>query len=438
MAEIPELLVTEGPLKGRRFTVPPGGLKLGRASSCDIAIVDEALSRNNSLFEIRGDVLWVVDLASANGTEVNGEAVTECALKPGDRIVVGDSALDVVAPGASAVAPAGAAGAPPDGAAVDLGFTKDDGASAAPKKGAPLRAILWGVCGLAVVASAAAILLTPSGRTVDTPKALARPRLVSLEYEKVEADTNGIFRYAMNIDAKGVLRVVIDDVPVEDRHVNKSKTLATNAIDRLVQSLDASGLFTLDPEYTGVAAHPGELHSCRIRVVRGEKVFETSIENGNEPEIFKSVRAALEAFSKNELGIWAIQYSKDKLLAMSAEAAKVGDGKWDERDVQYGNIAAAIKSYREAAFYLETINPKPDGYSALVERLQAAEAELDKRYKDQRFLADRAIRLEDWDAARRELRILCDLVPDDQDDRHVEASAKLLDVEARMKKGARK
>ena len=66
-----ELLVTEGPLKGRRFAVPAEGLRLGRSSSCEISIPDPVLSRNHCLFETRKDGLWVTDLASANGTVVN-------------------------------------------------------------------------------------------------------------------------------------------------------------------------------------------------------------------------------------------------------------------------------------------------------------------------------------------------------------------------------
>ena len=74
---------------------------------------------------------------------------------------------------------------------------------------------------------------------------------------------------------------------------------------------------------------------------------------------------------------------------------------------------------------------------ALVARRDEVAAELEKRYRDQRFLADRAINLGDWATAQRELRVLCDLVPDAKDPRHAEASAKLLDVEGRIKKGAR-
>ena len=64
-----------------------------------------------------------------------------------------------------------------------------------------------------------------------------------------------------------------------------------------------------------------------------------------------------------------------------------------------------------------------------------AKAELDRRYREQCFRADKAINLRDWATALAELRTLCDLVPDDRDPRHAEANAKLLDVEARQKGG---
>ena len=84
---------------------------------------------------------------------------------------------------------------------------------------------------------------------------------------------------------------------------------------------------------------------------------------------------------------------------------------------------------------LETVNPKPAGYESLLERQREAMAELDRRYREQCFRADKAINLKDWTTALSELRILCDLVPDDRDPRHAEANAKLLDVEARQKEG---
>ena len=65
-------------------------------------------------------------------------------------------------------------------------------------------------------------------------------------------------------------------------------------------------------------------------------------------------------------------------------------------------------------------------------------AELERRYRDQRFEADRAVNMGDWERARTELRVLCELIPDNGDPRHAEAAAKLVDVENRLKKGGAK
>ena len=59
---------------------------------------------------------------------------------------------------------------------------------------------------------------------------------------------------------------------------------------------------------------------------------------------------------------------------------------------------------------------------------------MEKRYKDQRFQADKAINLSEWDKAREALMILCEMIPDRTDKRYREASQKLMDVESRLKK----
>ena len=66
-----------------------------------------------------------------------------------------------------------------------------------------------------------------------------------------------------------------------------------------------------------------------------------------------------------------------------------------------------------------------------------SDPELAERYRCECAYREAAALMEqgDWAAARRELRILCDMVPDERDPRHAEASAKLIDVENRQKKG---
>ena len=434
-----ELLVTAGPLEGRRFSVTEAGIRLGRSSSCEISISDPSLSRNQCLFELRDGAVYVTDLASANGTEVNGEqlGVSSRALKGGDRVQAGDSELMLVVPGMDASAEG------EDVSAVDLGFAQSSAESvdngAKPSGGSPLRLILWLVLVLVLGGSAVAILLAPRGGAdgVVSARPLAPAKLWSVSYEKVEASTKGICRYAINVDAGGSISAELDDIPESDRHIRKSARLSDKARDELDRLFSSSELFRLDREYSGTP-RPGELNRYELRVVRGTVAFSCVVENASEPDPFRAVRLALETFSQNELGIWAIQYSSEKLTEMSAEARLAADAKWEERDVNYGNLAAALKLYDEAVMDLETVNPKPADYGELIAKRDMVRAELDRRYKDQRFEVDRAVNMGDWDKAVRELRILCELVPDSRDPRHAEAAAKLVDVENRIKKGGAK
>jgi hypothetical protein len=164
------------------------------------------------------------------------------------------------------------------------------------------------------------------------------------------------------------------------------------------------------------------------------------IVNTREPDAFRVVREKLEAFSKNQLGIWAIEYSGEKLVQLARDAVALGRMKWEDRDVQYGNLHESITAYREAIFYLETVDPKPDCDAEAREGLERSRKELDRRYTEERFLADRAINLGQWETAQRELRILLEMVPDRKDERNRQATAKLIDIEKRMKggKGAKK
>lgn len=435
-----ELLVTSGPFQGRRFAVPPEGIRLGRSSSCEISIPDPSLSRNQCLFELREGVVYITDLASANGTEVNGETLgtSSRALNLGDCVSAGDSELMLVEAGADAF-PEGN----PD-ATVDLGFSQpEEKVEAVEEKkasgGSYARLILWLALVLVLAGSAAAILLVPvgSGETGSVARPLAPAKLWSVSYEKVEASTKGICRYAIDVDAGGNIRAELDDVPESDRHIKKAAVLSDKAREELDRLFSSSNLFKLEKEYSGTP-RPGELNRYELRVVRGSVAFSCIVENATEPEAFRSVRLALETFSQNELGIWAIQYSAEKLTEMSSQARLAADAKWEERDVNYGNLATALKLYDEAVMDLETVNPKPEDYGELITKRDMVRAELDRRYKDQRFEVDRAVNMGDWERAIRELKILCELVPDNRDPRHAEAAAKLVDAESRIKKGGAK
>lgn len=438
-----ELLVTSGEMKGRRFAVRPGGLRLGRSSMNDIHVPDEELSRNHCLFEPSGEIgLRVTDLASANGTYVNDHPVgnTPVELDIGDIVRVGQLTLQVVGRVAEE--------RPSSDRGVDLGLgtsadsepaelTASDGEGASASR----RFVLWPIAAGAIALAAIGLLLMPQEQAAEAPVPLkpendaeVAEELREMSYEKVEATGNRIFRYAMKFAADGTLSVSVDDVPGENRHVRKAVPLKPGAVDELKSILAFSKLQDIDREYFGAEPDPPALESWSLKAVYASRVRTIRIVNTPGPEAFRTIREKLEAFTKNELGVWAIQYSREKLVELAQESFRLGEGKWEDREVNYANLSASISAYRESMFYLETVDPKPDFAPAVREGLDRSTAELKKRYADQRFRADRAINLKQWEEAQRELQILLEMVPDRADDRNREASAKLVDVEKRIKK----
>ena len=480
---LPILIAEAGPDRGREITVPEGEISLGRSSQNDVCLVDPILSRHHCRISFHGGKLSVEDLDSANGTLVNGEEVKTSELHDGDTVTIGDTVLRVrnapkaaaqseIAPppvidlGPSAVAEEGAPASssataegptsngesPTDlgtqdsslvtshsslggeaAPVVDLGFDKT-AADAANTKKPNWRPLIWGLGAVAVLFLAVSLILrSPEEEPAPVVKTPKEPPLTPLEieYEKVEASTEGVFRYRMVLDADGRLAVEIDDMN-EDRHVRKDTVLASNKIERLAKELDKSGFFYLTDKYEGVA-HEGVLGSLDITVIANKRVKRVEVLNRVEPDVFRNVRESLETFGKNELGIWAIQFSREKLVELAEEALTRARNTFEERGIDYGNTYNAIKRFEEAAFYLDTVDPKPDFYGDIVTGLAQAKEELNAKYEEQRFLADRAINLKDWTTAARELRILREMIPDRDDERHVEAGRKLLDVENRLK-----
>lgn len=433
MAERPELEIANGALAGKRFSVPQGGLRLGRSSSNDIHIPDEELSRNHCLFEAVGeDGVRLTDLASANGTSLNGRPLGDAPanLKVGDVIVVGTTILRVVAEGAPT---------PPAGT-VDLGLGEKTVAASpaarASKRRSPLANILWAVAILVGAAAIYVLLVAPPGAPSADVQAVPEdetPTVKEVYYEKVEANQNQIFRYEMTLSPDGVLKVAVDNVPAESRHVTKSQKLDEKALAELNDILAVKALREIDRAYEGVEPDPPALESWTLKVIYTTRSRTIRIVNTQEPEAFRAVREKLETFSKNQLGVWALQYSREKLIALAEESVALGRAKWEDREVQYGNLFGAVKAYEEALFYLETVNPKPDCAATARQGLELARAELEQRYANQRFLADRAINLRQWETAQRELSVLLELIPDRGDDRNRAAAAKLIDVEKRMK-----
>lgn len=69
---------------------------IGRNNLCDIRIDSNIVSRHHALISYSAEGATIIDLGSTNGTTVNGIAIKEHQLEPGDTIVVGDCRIEYV------------------------------------------------------------------------------------------------------------------------------------------------------------------------------------------------------------------------------------------------------------------------------------------------------------------------------------------------------
>lgn len=84
----PILRLSSGALAGKVIEIPTQ-LRIGRHPFNEVSLGDPGVSRYHCWILLRDGVAYVEDLASANGTLVNGERLrARRALKPGDVIRV--------------------------------------------------------------------------------------------------------------------------------------------------------------------------------------------------------------------------------------------------------------------------------------------------------------------------------------------------------------
>jgi transcriptional regulator with GAF, ATPase, and Fis domain len=95
----PKLVAIAGPWKGSSFPLAEGTHFVGREFESAIQLDEVAVSRRHCSITRAGDRCTVRDLGSHNGTFVNGSAVKEADMAPGDEIHIGSSRFVLLAPG---------------------------------------------------------------------------------------------------------------------------------------------------------------------------------------------------------------------------------------------------------------------------------------------------------------------------------------------------
>lgn len=84
----------DGPPLTRLYTAPE--VVLGREPACDFPINDQTVSAHHARLSYRQNQWWLEDMASTNGTYLNGEAVTSpVVITQGDTLRLGQVGVKI-------------------------------------------------------------------------------------------------------------------------------------------------------------------------------------------------------------------------------------------------------------------------------------------------------------------------------------------------------
>ena len=436
------LRVEEGPDKGRRFTIPPAGARVGRSTGNDIVLMDPSLSRFHCRLFFKPDgSLWINDLGSTNASLVNGKPVPNVPLRAGDTLEFGDTRLIVLndrpEPPAAEKAPSAA---PPR---IDLGLKREPEAPARDEPATPSESkpsLVLVVVALAIVAVGAVYWLRPNhparkpagpGAAVATPSAAPQSNAFDLLYEKEEGSSSNVFRYVLSLH-DNALAIQIDDAGSR-RHVVREKKLAPEVIQNLIADLAKQPFFELRPDYSGVPQE-GEWALRDLTLTLGSRAHRVRVVNQLDPEDFKAIRDTIENFAQNEMGLASLSLPPERLTELAQDACQLGHKYMDERDVRPDNLYNAIHTFEACQWYLETVEPKPAFLADAIASADQARKDLDREYNTRLFEAEKAWSLSDWAKAAEQYRQILALIPDRSDDRHQNALKKQLDVERRLRR----
>ncbi len=90
---MPRVIVIKGADEGKQFELTGDHVGVGRDAANPIRLHDTEVSRRHAEFVLSPEGYRILDIGSANGTYVNGQAIHDVLLQAGDQILIGQSVL---------------------------------------------------------------------------------------------------------------------------------------------------------------------------------------------------------------------------------------------------------------------------------------------------------------------------------------------------------
>ena len=108
-----QLVVVQGKPEGKIIPLAIPQFKIGRGEGCQLRPNNDQVSREHAMFEVTSEAVYVQDLGSRNGTDVNSKKLTAhdpYMLKNGDLVKIGPLTFAVSIEGAPVASTASTAG----------------------------------------------------------------------------------------------------------------------------------------------------------------------------------------------------------------------------------------------------------------------------------------------------------------------------------------
>ena len=90
------LTIIAGPDRGKSFVLgagQPSRVLIGQSPACDLRLSDRMISRRHVAIELQGARLRVTDLASTNGTNINGITILDAMCGGGEQVQLGETTI---------------------------------------------------------------------------------------------------------------------------------------------------------------------------------------------------------------------------------------------------------------------------------------------------------------------------------------------------------
>ncbi len=430
------LIIEQGKEVGKEISVPASGIKFGRSPANDLVLEDEVLMLFQGRFFFKSDgTLWITDFSVGEKSHIGGVPIDEQQLKVGDLVEVGSTAFRVI----STRQGEGAAPAPlpvVKDEKIDLGFKpaakthRDSPAKSHEKHASPIFRILQ-VLVIVLILLLVVVGATEVMRSKKSSGNGVRMKGIFFNYEFVHGSGRNIFRYTVDLTPDGVVTLRADDV--RSRQFSKSAQLSAEELATLKRRIENSDFFKVTSDHVGKTSND-QYDLCDIALGCDGQFNHVRVLNREIPADVRQLKNTLEDYAFDVLDVSQTLLKDDsELIELSKEAYRVAETFYRERATSYDNLAQCIKHLHESVNFLETIEPKPEPYGKATDLLAKAVVEQSERYKEYMFLVDKAMRISEWEVARRNLQICSQIISDRSDVRNEIISKKTLEVEDKLR-----